>query len=160
MYNNQKSRRTYSQEKNKGNYDKVIKQKFPLKFTDESYVDEARKIIEIFKGENFEIFYNKRKKERLTNTQLRNLLAMTSAVYDEARNNGFDHVNEKIAYLKVQFIYQSGRNLAVKVFVEVAQLVELVDKIRDLKKMDDLLRFCHYMEALIAYFKYYGGADK
>ena len=78
MYNNQKSRRTYSQEKNKGNYDKVIKQKFPLKFTDESYVDEARKIIEIFKGENFEIFYNKRKKERLTNTQLRNLLAMTN----------------------------------------------------------------------------------
>ncbi|MEI2413730.1 type III-A CRISPR-associated protein Csm2 [Ligilactobacillus salivarius] len=59
---------------------------------------------------------------------------MTSAVYDEARNNGFDHVNEKIAYLKVQFIYQSGRNLAVKAFVEVAQLVELVDKIRDLKK--------------------------
>ena len=39
MYNNQKSRRTYSQEKNKGNYDKVIKQKFPLKFTDESYVN-------------------------------------------------------------------------------------------------------------------------
>ncbi|MEI2413729.1 hypothetical protein V8V50_06210 [Ligilactobacillus salivarius] len=63
MYNNQKSRRTYSQEKNKGNYDKVIKQKFPLKFTDESYVDEARKIIEIFEGENFEIFYNKRKKK-------------------------------------------------------------------------------------------------
>ena len=159
MYNNQKSRRTYSQEKNKGNYDKVIKQKFFLKFTDESYVDEAKEIVEIFKKENFEISY-KRRKEKLTNTQLRNLLAMTSAVYDKARNNGFDHVNEKIAYLKVQFIYQSGRNLAVKAFVEVAQLVGLVDKIRDLKKMDDLLRFCHYMEALIAYFKYYGGADK
>lgn len=159
MYNNQKLRRTYSQEKNKGNYDKVIKQKFFLKFTDESYVDEAKEIVEIFKKENFEISY-KRRKEKLTNTQLRNLLAMTSAVYDKARNNGFDHVNEKIAYLKVQFIYQSGRNLAVKAFVEVAQLVELVDKIRDLKKMDDLLRFCHYMEALIAYFKYYGGADK
>ena len=159
MYNNQKSRRTYSQEKNKGNYDKVIKQKFFLKFTDESYVDEAKEIVEIFKKENFEISY-KRRKEKLTNTQLRNLLAMTSADYDKARKNGFDHVNEKIAYLKVQFIYQSGRNLAVKAFVEVAQLVELVDKIRDLKKMDDLLRFCHYMEALIAYFKYYGGADK
>lgn len=30
-------------------------------------------------------------------------------------------VNEKIAYLKVQFIYQSGRNTAVKAFIEVAQ---------------------------------------
>ena len=96
----------------------------------------------------------------MTNTQLRNLLAMTSAVYDEARNNGFDSVNEKIAYLKVQFIYQSGRNTAVKAFIEVAQLVELVDMIRDFKELDDLLRFCHYMEALIAYFKYYGGSDK
>ncbi|WP_279367981.1 type III-A CRISPR-associated protein Csm2 [Ligilactobacillus salivarius] len=44
--------------------------------------------------------------------------------------------------------------------MEVAQLVELVDMIRDFKELDDLLRFCHYMEALIAYFKYYGGSDK
>lgn len=145
----------YNNRKPQGNYDKIVNQKFSLKFTDESYVNEAKDVIEIFKEENFKV-----NRDTLTNTQLRNLLAMTSAVYDEARNNGFDHVNEKIAYLKVQFIYQSGRNLAVKAFVEVAQLVELVDKIRDLKKMDDLLRFCHYMEALIAYFKYYGGADK
>ena len=155
MYNNQKSNRINGQRKPKGNYNRIIKQKFPLKFTDESYVDEARKIIGIFKEEKFKV-----NKNILTNTQLRNLLAMTSAVYDEARNNGFDSVNEKIAYLKVQFIYQSGRNTAVKAFIEVAQLVELVDMIRDFKELDDLLRFCHYMEALIAYFKYYGGSDK
>ena len=119
------------------------------------YVNEAKDVIEIFKEENFKV-----NRDTLTNTQLRNLLAMTSAVYDEARNNGFDSVNEKIAYLKVQFIYQSGRNTAVKAFVEVAQLVELVDMIRDFKELDDLLRFCHYMEALVAYFKYYGGSDK
>lgn len=44
MYNNQKSNRINGQRKPKGNYNRIIKQKFPLKFTDESYVDEARKI--------------------------------------------------------------------------------------------------------------------
>ena len=121
----------------------------------EEQIFSKERAIEIFKEENFKV-----NRDTLTNTQLRNLLAMTSAVYDEARNNGFDSVNEKIAYLKVQFIYQSGRNTAVKAFIEVAQLVELVDMIRDFKELDDLLRFCHYMEALIAYFKYYGGSDK
>lgn len=145
----------YNKRKPQGNYDKIVNQKFSLKFTDESYVNEAKDVIEIFKEENFKV-----NRDTLTNTQLRNLLAMTSAVYDETRNNGFDSVNEKIAYLKVQFIYQSGRNTAVKAFIEVAQLVELVDMIRDFKELDDLLRFCHYMEALIAYFKYYGGSDK
>lgn len=145
----------YNKRKPQGNYDKIVNQKFSLKFTDESYVNEAKDVIEIFKEENFKV-----NRDTLTNTQLRNLLAMTSAVYDEARNNGFDSVNEKIAYLKVQFIYQSERNTAVKAFIEVAQLVELVDMIRDFKELDDLLRFCHYMEALIAYFKYYGGSDK
>ena len=156
MYNNQKPNRTNGQRKPKGNYNRIIKQKFPLKFTDESYVDEARKIIEIFKEENFEIFYNKSKKEKLTNTQLRNLLAMTNSVYAEAQKKGFDSVKGDIAYLKIHFIYQSGRNIAVKAFVELAQPIKVIEELKNLK---DLQRFCRYMEALVAYFKYRGGSE-
>lgn len=151
MYNNQKSNRINGQRKPKGNYNRIIKQKFPLKFTDESYVDEARKIIGIFKEEKFKV-----NKNILTNTQLRNLLAMTNSVYAEAQKKGFDSVKGDIAYLKIHFIYQSGRNIAVKAFVELAQLIKVIEELKNLK---DLQRFCHYMEALVAYFKYCGGSE-
>lgn len=144
------------------NFDKIVNQTFNKTFTDKTYVDEAKKVIEIFKAEHFTITYQvgkKTKSENLTNTQIRNILAMTSSVYDEANNNGFEHVVDRLAYLKVQLIYQSGRNKAVEAFVKVASLIELLDMINDFSDIKDLLRFCRYMEALVAYFKYYGGKD-
>ena len=58
----------YNKRKPQGNYDKIVNQKFSLKFTDESYVNEAKDVIEIFKEENFKV-----NRDTLTNTQLRNL---------------------------------------------------------------------------------------
>lgn len=53
----------YNKRKPQGNYDKIVNQKFSLKFTDESYVNEAKDVIEIFKEENFKV-----NRDTLTNT--------------------------------------------------------------------------------------------
>ena len=49
-----------------------------------------------------------------------------------------------------------GRETAVKDLVEKAQILEALKEIKD---RETLQRFCRYMEALVAYFKFYGGKD-
>ena len=53
----------------------------------------------------------------------------------------------------------------MKSFIETSHLLEVVKEI-DQKRADDekeqrreIIRLCKYMEALVAYFKYYGGKD-
>ena len=55
-------------------------------------------------------------------------------------------------------VYEAGRETAVKKFVEEAQLIEQIDKIKTDRKR--LILFCHYMEALVAYRKFLGGRDE
>lgn len=79
------------------------------------------------------------------------------------RSQGPEAVRDKLAYLKVKLIYQSGRNAAVKRFVKVSKLIQALDRLeRYYQKPDEkamIILFCRYMEALVAYFKYYGGKD-
>ena len=61
-------------------------------------------------------------------------------------------------YLKVQLVYQAARNqTSVQPFVKQARLKERIDSIgTDLRAYED---FAHYVEALVAYHKFYGGED-
>lgn len=90
---------------------------------------------------------------------MRNLLSFTSSIYDEARNQGIESVLDRIAYLRVQFIYQSGRNAAVRKLVDLTQIDTIIRVIQQNKDEKYLMRLCHYMEALVAFFKYYGGKE-
>lgn len=71
---------------------------------------------------------------------------------------------EEIKFLKVNLLYQAGRDAAsnkkatVKKFVKQANLEKIIDDIGDDKQK--FARFCKYTEALVAFHKYYGGRDK
>jgi CRISPR-associated protein Csm2 len=59
-------------------------------------------------------------------------------------------------------VYQVGKDdsheKAVKEFVEYADLINKINNIgRDIKKYEE---FSKYIEALVAYHKFYGGKDK
>ncbi|WCL66184.1 type III-A CRISPR-associated protein Csm2 [Limosilactobacillus fermentum] len=60
-------------------------------------------------------------------------------------------------------MYQSGRNQAVKELVTSSGILDILDMINfedDLKnKSEKILRFCKYMEAMVAYFEFYGDKD-
>ncbi|HFR3775388.1 type III-A CRISPR-associated protein Csm2 [Streptococcus iners] len=127
--------------------------------TDRNYVDKAEKAIKQLKSENGGTFL-------FTTSQLRNLLSLTSSLYDESKVRPFEELQDKTSYLRVQFVYQSGRNsirigretkFPVKDLVERAEILECLKEVRDI---ETLQRFCRYMEALVAYFKYEGGKDR
>jgi CRISPR-associated protein, csm2 family len=119
--------------------------------TDNNYVDKAEKVIKSLNR-------NKRdpKLFLLTTSKIRNLLNLTSTLFDESKVKEYKDLADKIAYLRVQFVYQSGRETSVKDLVKKA---EILDILKEINNKESLQRFCRYMEALVAYFRFYGGKD-
>ena len=119
--------------------------------TDNNYVDKAEKVIKSLNR-------NKRDSKLflLTTSKIRNLLNLTSTLFDESKVREYKDLADKIAYLRVQFVYQSGRETSVKDLVRKA---EILDILKEINNKESLQRFCRYMEALVAYFRFYGGKD-
>ena len=136
------------------NQNHVASKKLTILFTDDTYVNEAEAVIQEMKQTNF-----RESRDTLTMSQLRNLSSLTSNIYDEVQNNDVSQVSDKLAYLRVQFVYQSGRNEAIKKLVELADILGILKTIQAKNDRSTIIRFCRYMEALVAYFKYYGGQD-
>lgn len=126
--------------------------------TEKNYVDKAEKVINALDTDNYG-------KLVLTTSQIRNLLSLTSALFDKAKTMSYESLISDISYLRVQFVYQAGRNevksgrnyyYPVKDLVEKAEILNCLEEIEN---KNDLILFCRYMEALVAYFKFYGGKD-
>ena len=115
-----------------------------IRFKDETYVDEAEKVINKIKN------YKCKKEDRVTTSKLRKLLALTSEIYDELRANGIDAVMDKIVYLQIQFVYQGGRYKGMKNFIEQAQLIEILKKIQQSKDPKDFVPICNPLKATIS----------
>lgn len=103
----------------------------------------------------------------LTTSQIRKFLASVSALTNKVDVYRAQHAEaaalspalaSAVKYLKVQLVYQAAREpKKVKPFVEASRLKECIDGIgTDLRAYED---FAHYVEALVAYHKFYGGED-
>jgi CRISPR-associated protein Csm2 len=125
---------------------------------DENYVDKAENVMKSLgkpapRDDGKLIF-------QFTTTQIRKLLSISADIYDSAKSEQGDTMSrslkDKLNYLKVQVVYQAGREpQKVKPFVERAKLLEALKEIGDERK--NVLLFCKYMEALVAYHRYLGG---
>ena len=122
--------------------------------TDDNYVDKAEKVIKSLN--HTKDHRNNKIKFFLTTTKIRNLLNLTSNLFDESKIREYKELADKIAYLRVQFVYQAGREPSVKDLVRKA---EILAALKEVNNKESLQRFCRYMEALVAYFKFYGGKD-
>ena len=127
------------------------------KLTQTNYVDLAEKVIVK------DLERDKRGNFRLTNSKIRNLLSLVNNLYtDVARTGGSDEklsetIEGKIQYIRLRFVYEAGREKSVKDFVEKADIIKHLQRI---ETRSDLLLFCRYMEALVAYHRFYGGRDE
>ncbi|MFC2799440.1 MAG: type III-A CRISPR-associated protein Csm2 [Anaeroglobus sp.] len=106
----------------------------------------------------------------ITVSQIRKFLAAVNSLTNkierykllnpkEFKENGIpEDLAAEIQYLRVSLAYQSGRYPEeVKVFVDKADLLDKIVNIEnDYKKY---VEFARYVEALVAYHKYYGGKD-
>ncbi|MGN1457089.1 MAG: type III-A CRISPR-associated protein Csm2 [Acutalibacteraceae bacterium] len=98
-------------------------------------------------------------KNRITTSQIRIILSLINELYDMIRLDTSEKlstaVQSHIQYIKMKIIYQAGRNNAVKDFEKLSNLTYHLDHVDGSR--ENLLCLCHYMEALVAYHKYYIG---
>ena len=130
-------------------------QKPHVALTEDNYVDQARDAINDLIQKSKE---DRGKIAIVTTSKLRNLLAMTADIYNDVILSMEEElpadVRERINYLKVRFIYESGRvnNDDVKKMVSAADILRHLQDIGNSRKR--YLLFSRYMEALVAYRKY------
>ena len=130
-----------------------------MRLRKDSYVDIAEKAIKKLSGEK-----NKNGKPipLVTTSKIRNLLAMTADIYNEVVNSKEETLSSeligRINYMKIRFIYEAGREPKVRRIVEEADILSHLDEINGSRKQ--YILFSHYMEALVAYRKFYGGKDE
>lgn len=120
------------------------------------YVEKAEQVILNLKremGGNYDKF---------STTKIRNILSMITEIYNDVLNEEDEtlssNIQSRIERLKVRLIYECGREPdVVKPFVEKAGLIQIISGIGSSKtKFNELSR---YMEALVAYHRYYDGKD-
>ena len=121
-----------------------------------SYVDMAEKIMTAYQNEK-----RRKNQKGITTSKIRNLLAMSADIYNEVLEQGEklpEEINARIDYLRMRVAYESGREWLVKEFVEKTKIMEALKEIQGSRKQ--FILFNHYMEALVAYHRYYGGRDQ
>ncbi|MCI8827033.1 MAG: type III-A CRISPR-associated protein Csm2 [Lachnospiraceae bacterium] len=127
--------------------------------TEQNYVEKAERAIKVLKNKKNE--KTQRTIPMVTTSKIRNLLSIINDIYNEILNYQNEKLSEEICgridYLKVRFVYEAGRETSVKSFIEVTEILECLNEIKGSKK--NFLLFSRYMEALVAYHKFYGGKE-
>ena len=121
------------------------------------YVEDAEKV--------FKDWYSTRDK-KITTSKIRGLLSGMSDIYnDVVRVEGEElpqDIVDRIPYLKVQFVYEYGRDDkkdgSVRRFINESKILNKIDQIGTSKKK--FIEMERYMEALVAYHRFYGGKDE
>lgn len=111
-------------------------------------------------------------KNMVTTSQIRKFLTAVNTVKEKISMYRMDNkekndllpvsLQAQIKYLKVKLAYQIGRNKGkygnpVEAFEKEAGLMKWIDEIKGSAKEYD--KFFNYIEALVAYHKFYGGRD-
>lgn len=123
------------------------------KLTQSNYVDLAENVIN-------QLERDRRGNIRLTTSKIRNLLSLVNGLYNQVKSLRSDELSEdiqgKIQYIRLRFAYEAGRERYVKDLVKKSDAISHVKNIKD---RQDVLLFCKYMEALVAYHKFYDERD-
>ena len=121
-----------------------------------NYVDLAQKVID----KHYQM-----KGKTITTNQIRNFLELTNELREQLRT---DHVEKldtdmmsQVQYIKLRLIYAAGRDEGdngVFKFMQCSSLIECLDTVGD--SPQQYLLICKYLEALIAYHKWYETKNK
>lgn len=129
--------------------------------------DKAQKVMKELKDSA-----DRDRKSMVTTSQIRKFLTAVNTITEKVnvfkiQNPGEaeklpEDLQAEIKYLKIKMAYQIGRNSSrwgnpVKDFADKAELMKEIDEIKDSVKAYQV--FAKYMEALVAFHKFYGGRD-
>lgn len=105
-------------------------------------------------------YTQKRNYRNLTTTKIRNILTLVNQLYNRIVLLSGDlpeSIVSDIRYLKIRLVYESGREPDVMRFCKDTGIIDAIDFIGNSKPY--FLRYAKYMEALVAYHRFYGGKD-
>lgn len=116
----------------------------------EDYVKEAEDII--LKEEWF---------SKITTSKIRRLFSLLIDSYNlesiHTDNTLKPETVRQLHLAQIRMLYEAGRDKNVKAFLESTRLVHYLKAIKD--DHDAFINYFHYMEALVAYHKYFGGKE-
>lgn len=127
----------------------------------ENYVDEAERIMRALISSGTTV----------TTSKIRNLLSLVTDIYNDESIRTEDKLKPdsvvKLNLMRVRVAYEYGRDngesvgkdkvYPMKEFITQAHLREYLKGISTDRA--DLIRFAHYMEALVAFHRYFGGKE-
>ena len=117
----------------------------------EDYVDEAERIMRSLMSQP----------KKVTTSKIRNLLSLVTDIYNteniRTEEKRLPESIVKLNLMRVRVAYECGRDDTVKSFVAQTNLLEYLKGISTDRA--DLIRFAHYMEALVAFHRYFGGKE-
>lgn len=123
-----------------------------------NYVDKAEEVIKLLRVRN----KNGKYMIKITTSKIRNLLSMVTELYNDVIHIPNDELDEemvqKIQYLRLRIVYEAGRDPSVKEFIQKSGILNMVQQIGN--KKSTFLLFVNYMEALVAYHRFYSEEDK
>jgi len=104
----------------------------------------------------------------LTTSKIRNILSLVNDIYSQVVNwkeeKLSQEITDRIRYIKVRLAYEAGResqqaerDKKIKEFIDKTELIEAIDHIASSR--EKFIRYAKYLEALVAYHRYYGGKD-
>lgn len=138
---------------NRGGYgqQKELPPEITPKKVPEDYVDEAERIMRKLMSGG----------KTVTTSKIRNLLSHVTDIYNKESIRTEDKLQSdsvvKLNLMRVRVAYECGRDDTVKSFVAQTNLLEYLKGISTDRA--DLIRFAHYMEALVAFHRYFGGKE-
>ena len=116
-----------------------------------NYVDKAEDIVKNKLGRD------KWNNIQLTTNQIRNVLDLTNELYDMIRTSSEEKLSEEvmthIQYVRMKIVYAAAKDAPVRDLVDKSGLVDELKAVGNSRS--NLLLFCKYMEALVAYHKFY-----
>lgn len=132
------------------------------RITESNYVDEAEKHIkELIKKKTKTDRMGRESVDIVSTSKMRGLLAMVSDIYNDVLNEPKESLSNdliaRINYMKVHFYYEAGREKKVKELMEEARVFEVINDIKG--KRSGFILFSRYMEALVAFRKFYVEKD-
>lgn len=132
------------------------------RINESNYVDMAEANIKKLIQENTRTLPNGKKSISIVSTsKIRGLLSMVSDIYNDVLHETGETLSSdivsRISYMKVHFYYEAGREKQVKSFLETAEVFSVINEIKG--KRSGFILFSRYMEALVAFRKFYVEKD-
>ena len=98
---------------------------------------------------------------QLTTSKLRNILSRISSIYNKEVKRTEETLapenQAELQMVRVRIAYECGREEAVRQFVEKSELLNYIKGVGNSRV--EFIRFARYMEALVAYHRFFGGKD-